>query len=88
LGGPVPRAVGGGHKPQLRPYRAGPFEAVGILQGEHEGKCRDRPYALDLAQELRFWVVLFRDRIQLSVVGSDALQEARGRALWPTCGSS
>ena len=51
------------------------FEAAGILQGEHEGQRRERSDPLDLPQQVRFWVVLFRDRIQLSVVGSDALRK-------------
>jgi hypothetical protein len=48
---------------------------VGILQGEHEGKRRERPDPLDLAQELGFWVVLLRDRLQLAIVLADALGE-------------
>ena len=33
------------------------------------------PIALDLAQELGFRVVLFRDRLQLAIVLADALRE-------------
>jgi len=62
LGVPLSGAVGCGNEPQVRPYRATLLEAVGVLQGEHEGERRERPDTLDLAQELRFWVMLFADR--------------------------
>jgi hypothetical protein len=67
--------VGGWHEPQVCSYRAALLEAVGVLQGEDEGKRRKRPYPFDLAQELRFWVVLPRDRLQLAIVLADALCE-------------
>src|SRR5215213_9673814 len=69
----VSRLVAGGHQPQVCPYRATPLEAVGIFQGEHEGECGKRPYPYDLAQELGFWVMLFRDGFQLALVVADAL---------------
>jgi hypothetical protein len=55
--------------------RATPFQAVEILQREHESfrrKCSD---PLDLAQELGFGVGLFSDGFQLSIVFADALRE-------------
>ena len=52
---PISRLVGGWHEPQVRPYRAALFEAVGILHGEHERERRKRSDPLDLAQELGFW---------------------------------
>ena len=75
MGIPVPRLVGGGHEPQVRPHRATLFEAVGILQGEHEGQGRERPDPLYLPQQICFWVVLLADRLQLSVVVLDALRQ-------------
>ena len=71
----VPRSVGGGHKPQVRSYRAALFEAVGIIQGEHEGQRRKRPCPLDLSQELRFRIMCFRDLLQLALVVADTLCE-------------
>jgi len=50
------------HKPQVCSHGSALFEAVGILQGEHEGQSRQRPDPLDLVQEFRFRVVLFADR--------------------------
>ena len=44
------------------------LEAKGIFQGEHEGQGRKRSDPLDLAQELGFWVMLFRNRFQLSEI--------------------
>jgi hypothetical protein len=75
LGVPLSRAVGSWHEPQVRPHRAALFEAVGVLQGKHERERRQRPYPLDLAQELRFGVMLFAERFQLSVVLTDTLGE-------------
>jgi hypothetical protein len=72
---PLSRAISGGHEPQVCSYRAALFEAVGVLQGEHEGERRKRPDALNLAQELRFGVMLFGDRLQLAIVLADALGE-------------
>jgi hypothetical protein len=69
----VPRSVGGRHQPQVGPYRAALFEAVGVLHGEHERERGERPDPFDPPQQIRFWVVLFRDRLQLSVVLADAL---------------
>src|SRR3954454_635886 len=74
-GVPLPRAVGGWHETQVSPHPATLLEAVGILQGEHEGQRRERPYPLHLAQEPRLGVMLFGDRIKLSVVSTDALGE-------------
>jgi hypothetical protein len=75
-GSSVSRPSGGGHEePQVSPYTAAPFEAVGIFQGEHEGKSRERPDPLDLAQEPGFGVALPGDPLQLSVVFADALGE-------------
>src|SRR5215217_4558810 len=51
------------------------LEAVGILNGEHEGECGKRPDSLDLAQELGFRVMLLRDGFQLALVVTDALGE-------------
>src|SRR5215211_4390391 len=70
----ISRLVCGGHKPQVCSYRAAPFEAVGVLQGQHEGKSRERSDSLHLAQELGFlWVALLGDRLQLAIVVPDAL---------------
>jgi hypothetical protein len=71
----VPRSVGGRHESQVRPHRAALLEAVGILQGEHERERRERPDPLDLPQELGLWVALLGDRLQLSVVLTDALRQ-------------
>src|SRR5215212_1951684 len=60
---------------QVCSYRATLFEAVGIFQCEHEGECGKRSDSLDLAQELGFWVMLFRDGFQLALVVADALRE-------------
>src|ERR687898_2996989 len=67
LGVPVPRAVGGGHEPQVCSYRAALLETVGILQGEHEGKRRKCSDPLDLAQEIGLRVALLGDPLQLSI---------------------
>jgi hypothetical protein len=70
----VPRLIPGGHKPQVCSYIAALLEAVGILQGEHEGERRERPYPFDLSQELGFlWVALLGDLLQLAIVVADAL---------------
>jgi hypothetical protein len=50
------------HKPQVCSHGSAFLEAVGILQGEHEGQGCERPDPLDLAQELGLRVVLFADR--------------------------
>jgi hypothetical protein len=71
----VPRSVGGGHKPQVRSYRAAFFEAVGIIHGEHERQRRKRPYPLDLSQELGFGIMCFRNLLQLALVVADTLCE-------------
>ena len=73
LGVPVSRLVGGGHEPQVCPYRTTLFEAVGIFQGEHERERRERPDPLNLAQELRLWIALLGDPLKLAVVVADAL---------------
>src|SRR5215204_5394984 len=57
----ISRLVGGGHKPQVCSYGAALLEAVGVLQGKHEGQRREHSDSLDLPQELRFGVVFFRD---------------------------
>ena len=62
LGVPLSGLILCGHQPQVSTHAAAPFETVGILQGEHEAKRRERPYPLDLAQELCFRVTLFRGR--------------------------
>jgi len=59
---PFPRPIACGHEPQISTHAAAPFEAVGVLYGQHERERRKRTDPLDLAQELRFWVMLFRDR--------------------------
>ena len=65
----LPRLIPARHKSQrIGAHAAALFEAVGIFQGEHEGQRGKRPDPLDLAQELGFWVVLFGDGFQLSVV--------------------
>jgi hypothetical protein len=69
----ISRLILGWHKPQVRSYRSAPFEAVGIFQGEHEGKCCKRSNPLDLAQEISLWIAHFGDLLQLSVVIADAL---------------
>jgi hypothetical protein len=74
-GSAVSRLLGGGHEPQVCPHGATLFEAVGVLQGEHERKRGKRSNPLDLSQELGFWVALLADRFQLSVVLADALSE-------------
>jgi hypothetical protein len=74
-GVPLPRPIGGWHESQVRPHRAALLEAVGILQGEYEGQRRERPDPLDLAQVLRLRVMLFGDRLKLSIVLTDALGE-------------
>jgi hypothetical protein len=71
----VPRSVGGGHQPQVRPHRAALLEAVGILQGKHEGQRCKRPNPLDLSQELRFGIMCFRDLLQFALVVADTLCE-------------
>jgi hypothetical protein len=73
LGVTLSRPSGGGHKPKICSHAAALLEAVGISHGEHEGERRERSDPLDLAQELGFWVVLFGDRLKLSVVFADAL---------------
>src|SRR5215212_1598484 len=75
LGISLSRPIAGGYKPQVCSYRAAPLEAVGILNGEHEGECGKRPDSLDLAQELGFRVMLLRDGFQLALVVTDALGE-------------
>jgi hypothetical protein len=35
---PLSGPICGGHEPQVCSYRAALFEAVGVLQGEHEGE--------------------------------------------------
>src|SRR5215218_7641305 len=62
-------------QPQVSPYRAALLEAVGVFNCEHEGERRERPYALDLAQEPGFRVALPTDPLQLSVVLAYALGE-------------
>src|SRR5215213_1072741 len=70
----ISRLLGGGHKPQVCSYRAAFFEAVGVLQGQHERQRRELSNSLDLAQELGFlWVALLGDRLQLALVVPDAL---------------
>ena len=73
LGIAVSRAIAGGNEPQVCSYRAAPFEAVGILQGQHEGECGKRSNPLDLAQEISLWIALLGDCLKLSVVFADAL---------------
>jgi hypothetical protein len=75
LGVPISGLVPGWHQPQIGAHAAALFEAVGVLQGEHEGERSERPDPLDLSQELRFRVALLSDRLQLSVVLADALGE-------------
>src|SRR5215207_9674124 len=70
---PVSRLIFGRHESQISTHAAALFEAVGIFDGEHEGKRRKRPHSLDLPQELRFWVGFSRDRFQLVIVFADAL---------------
>jgi hypothetical protein len=70
----ISRLVAGGHKPQVCSYRAALFEAVGVLQGQHEGERRERTDPLNLAQELGFLrVALLGDLLQLALVVLDAL---------------
>jgi hypothetical protein len=76
---PLPRPIAGWHEPQISTYAAAPFEAVGVLYGQHERERRKRTDPLDLAQELRFWVMLFRDRFQLSLVVADTLRKGADR---------
>ena len=71
----VPRSVGGRHESQVRPHRAALLEAVGILQGKHEGQRCKRPNPLDLSQELRFGIMCFRDLLQFALVVADTLCE-------------
>ena len=47
-----------GTEAQVGSHRAALLEAVGVFQSEHEGKRRERPYPLDLPQEMRFRVAL------------------------------
>jgi hypothetical protein len=75
LGVPLSGALCGWNEPQVRSYRAALCKAVGVLQGQHEGKRREHPDPLDLPQQIRLWVVLLADRLQLSVVLTDALCE-------------
>ena len=71
----ISRVVSSRHKPQVCSHGSAFLEAVGILQGEHEGECCKWSDSLDLAQELGFWVTFFGDLLQLSVVLADALGE-------------
>ena len=75
----ISRLVAGGYKPQVCSYGAAPFEAVGVLHGEHEGKRREPSDSLDLTQQLGFRVVLFRDHLQLALVVADALRKRADR---------
>ena len=61
-GVPVPRLIPGGYEPKVRAHGAAPLEAVGFLQGEHEGQGRERPDPFDLAQELGLRIMFFGDR--------------------------
>jgi hypothetical protein len=67
--------VGGGHEPQiLGAHDASLCESPCIFHRHHEDQRRKCPNSLDLAQVLGLvWVVLFGDRLQLSVVVADML---------------
>ena len=67
--------IPGGYEPQVHSYTAALFEAVRILQGEHERERRERPDPLDLAREIGFGVAFFGDGLQLAVVLANALGE-------------
>jgi hypothetical protein len=70
---PISGLIPGGHKPQVCSYRAALCKAVGIFQGEHEGKRGKRSDPLHLAQELRFGVMCIRDLLQLALVVANTL---------------
>jgi hypothetical protein len=71
----ISRLIHSGHEPQVCSHRATLLEAVGILQGEHEGERCKRSDTLDLPQQTGFRIVLFGDLLQLALVVADALCE-------------
>ena len=55
---PISRLILGRHESQISPYAATLCESLRVFQGHHEGERGKRPDPLDLAQEIRFWIVL------------------------------
>jgi hypothetical protein len=63
----------GRHESQISPYAATLCESLRVFQGQHEGERGKCPDPLDLAQEIRFWIVLLADRFQPTVKFADTL---------------